>query len=60
MTNNTWKYLEEELQNIVEVFIENGYSKKEIQDAMEEKETRMKKRMENETFTKESRITMNY
>ena len=33
------QYLEEELQNIVEIFIENGYSKKEIQNAMKERET---------------------
>ena len=35
------QYLEGELKNVEEVLIENGYSKREVQTAMKEKEQRV-------------------
>ena len=32
------QYLQSELQNIEDVFVENGYSRKEVQNAMKERQ----------------------
>ena len=44
------QYLEAELKNVEAVFIENGFSKKEIQKAMQEKEQRNEEVGEEETI----------
>jgi hypothetical protein len=46
------QYLEEELRNVEEIFIENGYTRKEVREAMKEKEKKADDTEEEEKTTR--------
>ena len=46
------QYLEEELRNVEEIFIENGYTRKEVREAMKEKKRKADDTEEEEKTTR--------
>ena len=50
------QYLQDELQNIEEVFVENGYSRREVRKAMEERQMTERRRGERGDEEQRNRI----